>query len=70
MINFIKRMRSIILKGFFIDAYIILVKKMSTFRDDINFFFDDSYSADSDEQNSDGKIRMKRFEWKNSNVKI
>ena len=28
-------------------------------------YFDDSYNVDSDEENSDGKIRTKKIKWKN-----
>ena len=49
----------------FIDVYIILGKKMSNFNDDIKIHFDDSYNVDSAEENSDGKIRMKKIKCKN-----
>ena len=49
----------------FIDVYTILGKKMSNFNDDIKIHFDDSYNVDSDEENSDGKIRMKKVKCKN-----
>ena len=38
---------------------------MSNFNDDIKIHFDDSYNVDSDEENSDGKIRMKKVKCKN-----